>query len=145
MVQADPFNLQRFVDAQNGAIDRVIAELRAGSKQSHWMWFVFPQIDGLGHSPTAKFYGIRSLDEARAYLEHPLLGSRLRQCLAALQRWAGRRSAEQILGPVDAMKLKSSLTLFAAIEPDSVFDNALLNFFGGHRDQHSLALLQRKR
>ena len=145
MVQADPFNLQRFVDAQNSAIDRVIAELRAGSKQSHWMWFVFPQIDGLGHSPTAKFYAIRSLDEARAYLEHPLLGSRLRQCLAALQRWAGRRSAEQILGPVDAIKLKSSLTLFAEIEPDSMFDKALLNFFGGDRDEHSLALLQRQR
>ena len=109
------------------------------------MWFVFPQIDGLGHSPTAKFYAIRSIEEARAYLQQPLLGDRLRQCLADLRRWAGRRSAEQILGPVDAMKLKSSLTLFAAIEPDSVFDDALLNFFGGDRDQHSLALLQLQR
>jgi len=109
------------------------------------MWFVFPQIDGLGHSPTAKFYAIRSIEEARAYLQQPLLGGRLRQCLADLRRWAGRRSAEQILGPVDAMKLKSSLTLFAAIEPDSVFDDALLNFFGGDRDQHSLALLQLQR
>jgi len=145
VVQADPFNLQRFVDAQNSVIDRVLAELRAGSKESHWMWFVFPQIDGLGHSPTARFYAIRSIEEARAYLQQPLLGGRLRQCLADLRRWAGRRSAEQILGPVDAMKLKSSLTLFAAIEPDSVFDDALLNFFGGDRDQHSLALLQRQR
>lgn len=109
------------------------------------MWFVFPQLDGLGRSPTAKFFGISSVDEARAYLEHPLLGRRLRECVAALQHWAGRRTAEEILGPVDAMKLRSSLSLFDRIDPESDFEQALLNFFGGRRDEHSLALLDRQR
>ena len=145
MVQSDRYNLQRFVDAQNGLIDTALAELGAGSKQSHWMWFVFPQLDGLGRSATAKFYGISSIEEARAYLEHPLLGSRLRKCVASLQQWSGRRSAEQILGPVDAMKLRSSLTLFDAVEPESDFERGLLNFFGGQRDEQSLALLHRQR
>ena len=145
MVQSDRYNLQRFVDAQNGLIDTALAELSAGSKQSHWMWFVFPQLDGLGRSATAKFYGISSIAEARAYLEHHLVGPRLRECVAALQQWSGRRSAGQILGPVDAMKLRSSLTLFDAVEPGSAFDRALLNFFGGQRDEQSLALLHRQR
>ena len=145
MVQSDPYNLQRFVDAQNGVIDTVLAELRAGSKQSHWMWFVFPQLDGLGRSATAKFYAISSASEARAYLEHPLLGPRLHECVAALQLWAGRRTAQQIFGPVDTMKLRSSLTLFNQIEPGSVFASGLLNFFGGERDEQSLALLHRQR
>lgn len=145
MVQCDPYNLQRFIDAQNGVIDTVLAELRAGSKRSHWMWFIFPQLDGLGRSATARYYGISSADEARAYLEHPLLGSRLRQCAAALQLWAGRRSAQEILGRIDGMKLKSSFTLFDAIEPGSVFAQALLNFFGGERDEQSLALLHHQR
>ena len=145
MTQSDPYSLQRFVDAQNGVIDQAISELRAGSKQSHWMWFVFPQLDGLGRSATAKFYAIRSIDEARAYLEHPLLGPRLRECVAALQLWGGRRSAEEIFGPVDLIKLKSSLTLFDLVEPESIFKAALLNFFGGRRDEQSLALLHRQR
>ena len=145
MVQSDRYNLQRFVDAQNGVIDTALAELGAGSKQSHWMWFVFPQLDGLGRSATAKFYGISSIEEARAYLKHPLLGSRLRKCVASLQQWSGRRSAEQILGPVDAIKLRSSLTLFDAVEPESDFERGLLNFFGGQRDEQSLALLHRQR
>jgi len=145
VVQSDRYNLQRFVDAQNGLIDTALAELGAGSKQSHWMWFVFPQLDGLGRSATAKFYGISSIEEARAYLEHDLLGPRLRKCVAALQQWSGRRSAEQILGPVDAMKLRSSLTLFDAVEPESDFERGLLNFFGGQRDEQSLALLHRQR
>jgi uncharacterized protein (DUF1810 family) len=145
VVQSDSHNLQRFVDAQNGVIGQALCEIRAGSKRSHWMWFVFPQLDGLGRSPTAKFYGIRSIDEAREYLEHPILGPRLRECVAALQSWAGRRSAEEILGPVDLMKLKSSLTLFDRIEPKSIFETALLNFFGGRRDEQSLALLLRQR
>lgn len=145
MVQSDPYNLQRFVDAQNGVIDRAIGELRAGSKHSHWMWFVFPQLDGLGKSPTAKFYGIRSIEEAQAYLDHHLLGPRLRECVAALQPWAGKRSAKEILGPVDLIKLKSSLTLFDAIEPKSIFEAVLLNFFAGQRDEQSLALLRRQR
>ena len=145
MAQPDPYNLQRFIDAQDGVIDAALAELRAGLKRSHWMWFVFPQLDGLGHSATAKFYGIGSIEEARSYLEHPLLGRRLRDCVAALQQWAGRRTAADILGPVDTMKLQSSLTLFDAVEPRSVFHVALLNFFAGQRDEHSLALLHRQR
>jgi uncharacterized protein (DUF1810 family) len=136
----DPHNLQRFVDAQDGVIGTVLAELRAGAKHGHWMWFVFPQLAGLGHSPTAQFYAIASPAEARAYLAHPLLGSRLRECVDALLPWAGRRSAEQIFGPVDAMKLRSCLTLFDRIEPAGAFEKALVNFFAGERDQRTLAL-----
>jgi uncharacterized protein (DUF1810 family) len=139
----DPHHLQRFVDAQQDVIDTALAELRTGSKQSHWMWFVFPQLAKLGRSPTAKFYGIGSIEEARAYLEHALLGPRLRECVGALQQWASNRSAEQILGSIDAMKLRSSLTLFDRIEPRSLFDQALLNFFGRRRDELTLALLDR--
>jgi uncharacterized protein (DUF1810 family) len=109
------------------------------------MWFVFLQLEGLGRSATAKFYAIRSVDEARAYLQHPILGPRLRECVAALQWWAGERSAEEIFGSVDLMKLKSSLTLFDRIEPQSLFEAALLNFFDGRRDEQSLALLDRQR
>ena len=145
MAQPDPYNLQRFVDAQDGVIDAALAELRAGAKQTHWMWFVFPQLAGLGHSATAKFYAISSIEEARGYLEHPILGRRLHDCLAALQQWTGRRTATEILGTVDAMKLQSSLTLFDAAEPGSVFHVGLLNFFAGQRDEHSLALLHRQR
>ena len=137
-------DLQRFVDAQQGVIETAIDELRAGSKQSHWMWFVFPQLAGLGRSATAKFYGISSLDEARAYLDHHLLGPRLRQSVEALMPWAGARSAEQILGSIDSMKLRSSMTLFGCAELGGLFDQALLNFFGGNRDELTLALLQRE-
>ena len=125
-------------------IETAIDELRAGSKQSHWMWFVFPQLAGLGRSATAKFYGISSLDEARAYLDHHLLGPRLRQSVEALMPWAGARSAEQILGSIDSMKLRSSMTLFGCAELGGLFDQALLNFFGGNRDELTLALLQRE-
>jgi uncharacterized protein (DUF1810 family) len=138
---SDPFNLKRFVDAQASIYEAALAELRSGSKQSHWMWFIFPQHAGLGHSPTASFFGIGSLDEAAAYLRHPLLGPRLRDCVEGLLPWAGRRSPEQILGSTDAMKLRSSLTLFDQAEPNAAFEQALLNFFGGERDQHTLALL----
>ena len=105
------------------------------------MWFVFPQLAGLGRSSTAQFFAISSLDEARAYLEHSLLGPRLRQCLAALLQWAGKRTAERILGPIDAMKLRSSLTLFEAASNDPLFGRALDVFFGGERDERTLALL----
>lgn len=105
------------------------------------MWFIFPQLAGLGRSPTARLYGIASLDEARAYLEHPVLGSRLRECVEALLPWAKRLSAEQILGPVDALKLNSSLTLFDQIEPAEIFADALGAFFDGQRDERTLALL----
>ena len=137
----DPFNLQRFVDAQTGTIEIALSELAAGCKRSHWMWFVFPQLAGLGRSPTAMFYAIASLDEARAYLDHPLLGPRLRQCVDALLPWAGRRSAVEILGPVDAMKLRSSLTLFDRASAGDFFASALAGFFDGEPDDGTLALL----
>lgn len=126
---AEPFDLDRFVLAQLGTFDTALAELRAGRKQSHWIWFVFPQLAGLGRSPNSLFYGIHSLDEARAYLAHPVLGARLREAVEALLGWAGRRDAESILGPVDAMKLRSSLTLFAAASGEPLFARALDAFF----------------
>jgi uncharacterized protein (DUF1810 family) len=137
----DPYNLQRFIDAQADTFEAALEEIRAGAKHSHWMWFVFPQLAGLGHSPTSRHYAIASLDEARAYLDHPLLAARLRQCLGALLEWAGRRSAEEIFGPVDALKLRSSLTLFDQIEPSGPFASALEAFFDGDRDRRTLALL----
>jgi uncharacterized protein (DUF1810 family) len=142
---ADPYNLQRFIDAQNGVFDSALTELGAGHKQSHWMWFVFPQLAGLGHSSTAQFYAIASLDEARSYLAHPLLGARLIQCIEVLLPWADRRTPEQIMGPVDALKLKSSLTLFDQVEPGRRFEQGLVAFFGGERDERTLALLERTR
>ena len=138
---SDPYNLQRFLDAQDAAFDAALAELKAGSKQSHWMWFIFPQLVGLGRSSTAQFYAIASIDEARAYLNHPMLGSRLRQCIDALSHWSGRRSAEQIMGPVDAAKLRSSLTLFEQVDSSGEFAGALVAFFGGSRDDRTLAML----
>ena len=105
------------------------------------MWFIFPQLRGLGRSPTAQLYGLASLDEAQAYLDHPLLGSRLRECVQAILPWSGQLSAEQILGPVDTLKLRSSLTLFDLVEPGAVFANALTAFFAGRPDERTLALL----
>jgi len=142
---SDPYDLQRFVDAQDGVYETALAELRAGSKQSHWMWFIFPQLRGLGLSPTAHLYGLVSLDEARAYLQHPLLGARLHQCAEALAPWANRRSAEDIFGPIDAMKLRSSLTLFDKIEPNGTFGESLTAFFNGVPDERTLALLNAPR
>jgi uncharacterized protein (DUF1810 family) len=136
----DPHDLQRFVDAQDGVFETALAELRAGTKQSHWMWFVFPQLAGLGHSPTAQYYAIRSLDEARAYLAHPLLGPRLRLCVEALLPYAGR-SPEAIFGSIDALKLRSSLTLFDLVAPQDVFARAVDAFFAGEPDQRTLALI----
>ena len=137
----DPFNLQRFIDAQSGSIEAALAELREGAKQSHWMWFVFPQLAALGRSSTAKFYGMATLDQAVAYLEQPVLGARLRECVEAVLPWADRRSAEQIFRSVDAMKLRSCLTLFDRVEPDALFSQALRTFFDGKRDELTLALL----
>jgi uncharacterized protein (DUF1810 family) len=128
--------LERFVEAQDsrGTYETALAELRDGRKVSHWMWFVFPQIAGLGRSPTAQRYAIASLDEARAYLEHPVLGPRLVEAARALTPHAGR-SAEEILGGIDAMKLRSSMTLFAAAAPEEpVFRNVLDAFFDGQPD-----------
>lgn len=116
--------------------------MRAGAKHSHWMWFVFPQIAGLGRSPTARLYAIAGLAEARAYLAHPVLGSRLLECTEAMLGWAGRRSAEAILGSIDALKFKSSMTLFeAAAEEPARFAAALDAFCAGERDAATLARL----
>jgi uncharacterized protein (DUF1810 family) len=141
----DPYQLSRFVEAQDGAFETALAELEADSKHSHWMWFVFPQLAGLGRSPTAQYYALGSIAEARAYLNHPLLGSRLRRSVDALLPWSGKRTARQILGDVDSMKLHSSLTLFDAAEPGSVFRRALDLFFRGEPDQRTLALLNSAR
>jgi uncharacterized protein (DUF1810 family) len=138
---SDPHDLQRFIDAQESIYEIALAELRAGSKRSHWMWFIFPQLRGLGLSSTAQFYGIASLEEARAYLGHPLLGTRLRECVEAILPWSGRVAAEDILGATDALKLRSSLTLFDHVEPNALFAAGLAAFFDGEPDQRTLALL----
>ena len=136
----DPYNLKRFIDAQKGVYDSALRELRNGRKQSHWMWFIFPQLAGLGRSSTAQFYGISGRDEASAYLAHPLLGPRLHEGIEALVPWIGKRSPEQLLGGIDAMKLRSCLTLFDAAEPGGIFGHALAGFYDGP-DERTLALL----
>lgn len=138
---SDPYNLQRFIDAQGGVIEAALAELKAGAKRGHWMWFIFPQLRQLGRSPTAQHYGITSIEEACAYLQHPLLGPRLTASVEAILPWAGLRAPDQILGSVDALKFRSSLTLFDAAEPGGQFDRALAAFYGGIRDDRTLALL----
>jgi uncharacterized protein (DUF1810 family) len=127
-------SLERFVAAQQQIFPRALAELRAGDKRSHWMWFIFPQISGLGHSPMAQRYAIVDGDEARAYLAHPLLGARLADCTDTMLGWAGRKSAEEILGPVDALKFCSSMTLFEAVGGGARFARALDGFCNGTRD-----------
>jgi len=136
MTTEDPYDLQRFVAAQDagGTYERAAAELRGGRKTSHWMWFIFPQIAGLGYSPAAQTYAITSLAEARAYLAHPVLGARLVECAAILTEVSGR-TAEQILGEVDAMKLRSSVTLFLHAAPgEPVFRHVLDQYFDGIPD-----------
>ncbi len=132
----DPYDLERFVAAQDagGTYQRATAELRAGRKASHWMWFVFPQIAGLGQSPTSRRYSISSLNEAQAYLDHPVLGERLRECAGIVTSLTGR-SAEQIFGGIDAMKLRSCMTLFQRAFPDDhIFGQVLDQFFDGAPD-----------
>jgi uncharacterized protein (DUF1810 family) len=129
----DPYRLDRFVSAQAGTYERALAELRSGHKRSHWMWFVFPQLAGLGRSSTAQHYGIQSLAEARAYLAHPVLGARLRECAAVVASLP--TGAEAILGSTDAMKFRSSMTLFRRAAPDEpVFEQALDRLYGGQPD-----------
>jgi uncharacterized protein (DUF1810 family) len=135
------FNLQRFVDAQRDVYGAALAELRAGEKRSHWMWFVFPQIAGLGHSSMAQRYAIASTDEAAAYLAHPVLGPRLRESAAAVAAHAGR-SVDDIFGYPDNLKFHSSMTLFADVAPDeAVFQTCLDEFFGGRGDPGTLERL----
>ena len=133
-------DLLRFVEAQDGVYATALAELNAGEKRSHWMWFVFPQIEGLGLSAMAQHYAIRSRAEARDYLAHSLLGPRLRECTKAMLGHSDR-PAEAILGTVDALKFRSSMTLFDAAEPDTCFARALDAFYRGARDERTLALL----
>jgi len=140
----DPFKLQRFVEVQNGVYDRVCEELRAGKKQSHWMWFIFPQLQGLGSSEMAIRYAISSIEEAHAYLEHPTLGTRLRECAALVLAVEGR-TAEQIFGYPDNLKFHSSMTLFAQAasisEEDLVFSRALDKYFSGKEDPATMQRL----
>lgn len=141
MSDPDPFGLQRFVDAQDTVYDTVLTELCAGRKRSHWMWFVFPQIRGLGSSPTAVRFSISSLDEARAYLAHELLGPRLRECARLVSRIDGR-TAEEIFGWPDDMKLRSSMTLFAhASDDNDDFVAVLEKLYAGAEDPATLARL----
>jgi uncharacterized protein (DUF1810 family) len=127
-------DLERFLAAQRGTYDVVLAELGRGRKTGHWIWFVFPQVAGLGRSEASRFYAIGSLEEARAYLAHPILGGRLREC-AELLLAVPDRTAEEVLGELDAVKLRSSMTLFHRADPaDPVFQRVLDRFFGGHVD-----------
>lgn len=144
---ADPYNVQRFVDAQSGVYPDVTRELRDGRKRTHWMWFVFPQLTGLGRTQTARHFGIDSTDEAKAYLEHPVLGPRLRECVVLLRDHPGEAPIGVILGSVDALKLRSSMTLFARVAPDSedreLFEALLDRYYDGEPDPRTLEMLSK--
>jgi uncharacterized protein (DUF1810 family) len=136
--------LQRFVEAQAPVYDQALAELRAGEKKSHWMWFIFPQIVGLGTSPMSRTYAIQNMAEAHGYLAHPLLGPRFRECCQAMQNIRGK-SARDVLGSPDDMKFRSSLTLFSEATPDEVmFFNLLDKYFEGEPDEKTLEILARQ-
>jgi len=137
----DPFDLNRFVAAQTGQYETALAEIKAGRKRSHWMWFIFPQFDGLGFSPTARLNAIKSVAEARGYLAHPLLGPRLLECFAAVLGIEGR-SAHDVFGSPDDMKLRSCATLFAHVSPPgSAFERLLDKYFSGKADNRTLQSL----
>ena len=137
----DTYNLQRFLDAQERVYDTVLAELRAGRKSSHWIWFIFPQIAGLGRSGTAQRFAIASLDEAKAYLQHPVLGTRLRACTQLVLDVNGR-SVEEIFGHPDNLKFRSCMTLFLTAATDNtIFNDVLLKYFDGKPDQLTLDIL----
>jgi uncharacterized protein (DUF1810 family) len=142
LVTIDPFDLERFVSAQAQTIDPALDELRAGRKHGHWMWFVFPQLNGLGRSPTAQRYGISSLAEARAYLNHPILGPRLEAAVAAVQT-SPAESLGVLFGAPDDLKLRSSMTLFAIAAPEGPFQKVIDRWCGGEFDIRTLQLLQR--
>ena len=138
----DPYNLERFVASQESTYARALAELMGGHKQSHWMWFIFPQIHGLGNSYNTQFYAIKSIDEAKQYLQHPVLGKHLLECTETVFAIEGR-SASEIFGYPDDIKLRSSMTLFAALAgAHSVFDRVLEKYFKGERDKKTLQLLE---
>lgn len=138
----DPFDLNRFISAQEDVYDSVLSELKAGHKRTHWMWYIFPQIDGLAYSSMSKHYAIKSLAEAQSYLHHPVLGKRLRECAETILAVEGR-SASEIFGSPDDLKLKSSLTLFASVLNSApVFAAALDKYYHGERDSRTLKLLE---
>jgi uncharacterized protein (DUF1810 family) len=144
---SDPFALQRFVDAQDrgGVYATAVAELRAGRKRSHWMWFVFPQLAGLGRSTMSRTYAISSLSEAQVYIEHPVLGARLQECAQILAELRGH-SAREVFGNIDAIKLRSSMTLFAAADPSNpAFRRVLETYFDGEGDPATEALIAAER
>jgi uncharacterized protein (DUF1810 family) len=137
----DPYDLQRFVIAQDAVYRQVTAELAAGHKTSHWMWFIFPQLEGLGRSATARHYGIASKEEAQAYWSHPVLGARLKECCEQVRSINGK-TAEQLFGAVDALKFRSCLTLFEQAAPhEALFGSLLAKYYGGKRDAATLELL----
>ncbi len=138
----DPFNLQRFVEAQQDSYDAALAEIQRGRKRSHWMWFVFPQIAGLGSSAMTQRYAIGSIGEARAYIAHPLLGARLAEIIHALQDLPAMQAVD-VFGYIDALKLQSSLTLFVAAGGPAVMTAALERWFGGEQDAATLAKIDR--
>jgi uncharacterized protein (DUF1810 family) len=137
----DSFHLDRFLQAQKGVYETALSEIKNGHKRTHWMWFIFPQIDGLAFSPTAKYFSIKNIDEARAYLDHPILGPRLLECVEAVINADGR-SASEIFGHPDDLKLNSCTTLFACVSAQgSAFDRLLEKYFHGKRDGRTLQLL----
>jgi uncharacterized protein (DUF1810 family) len=139
----DPYDLFRFVQAQSSDYERALSEIRKGRKETHWMWYVFPQFDGLAFSSTSRHYAIKSVGEAEAYLRHPILGARLRESAEATLAVEGR-NASDVFGSPDDMKLQSSATLFAAVSPPgSVFEKVLDKYFGGERDARTIGLLER--
>lgn len=133
-------NLNRFVEAQNGVYPIALKELQEGHKRSHWMWYIFPQLKHLGHSHNSKYYGISGIEEATAYLQHPILGPRLREVASTILNLSGN-DAEAIFGCIDAMKLRSSMTLFDVVSPDDVFNRVLDNYFQGKKDYRTLSML----
>jgi uncharacterized protein (DUF1810 family) len=137
----DPHNLDRFLIAQENSYEQSLAEIKAGHKRTHWMWYIFPQIDGLAFSSASKYYAIKSAAEANAYLEHPVLGARLRECAEAALKVEGR-SATEIFGSPNDLKLRSSATLFASVSaPGSLFERLLDKYYSGQRDDKTLTLL----
>lgn len=134
------YNLQRFIDAQNNVYEQVVKELRRGNKTTHWMWFIFPQIKGLGYSPTAIYYSISNLEEAKAYMENPILSNRLIECCQIILKLKGK-SANDIFGYTDAMKLKSSMTLFSLVSDNDVFNKVLDMYFKGEKDNETLKII----
>ena len=135
------YDLNRFAEAQNGVYPIAFKELQEGRKRSHWMWYIFPQLKHLGHSYNAKYYGITGIEEATAYLQHPVLGQRLREVAETILNLSGN-DAEAVFGGIDALKLRSSMTLFDVVEPGSVFDKVLMKFFDGKRDFKTLKILK---